>query len=136
MPERGLNRAEVLGRVGADPTVRYTSNGKAVASFPLATNKQWKRDGETHQHTEWHRIELWEGMAETVSRYVTKGSQLYISGELKTDQYEDQNGVTRSSTKIRGNFMILLGSKDGVGSQRNKKKFNTPPVPEDDDIPF
>lgn len=141
MPERGLNKVELIGRVGNDPDVRSIQSGKVVAMMNLATNDIWKKDGETHQRTEWHRLEMWEGLAETAGKYVKKGSRLYVEGSLRTDEYQDSEGLTRRTTKIRVRNMIMLdnrrdGNSHGDGSKQSDPYPNVGGSYDGDDIPF
>lgn len=109
MPERGLNKIMLIGRVGQDPDLRHTQSGKAVVSFSLATNEVWKdANGDVQQRTEWHRVEAWNNLAEIIAEYVTKGMKVYIGGSLKTDEWQDQEGQTRHTTKISANEMLMI----------------------------
>lgn len=124
MPERGLNKVMLIGRVGHDPDFRNTTSGAAVTVFSLATNRVWKdADGQTQQRTEWHRIEMWRNLAEISAQYVKKGSKLYICGEIRTDEWQDSDGLTRRTTKIVANEMLMLDGRDGTrGSSRNESE--------------
>lgn len=113
---RGINKVILVGNLGADPEVRYTPSGTAVANFNLATNESYKnRDGEMVEKTEWHRIVVWDRLAEICGEYLKKGSQVYIEGSLQTRQYEDKDGVTKYTTEIKCREMQILGSRDGAG---------------------
>ena len=121
-----MNTVILIGRLGQDPEVRYTPSGKAVASFSLATK-------EYNNETEWHRIEAWEKTAELCGEYLQKGREVAITGRLKTDSWEDQEGNKRYKTKVVAYQVEFLGKK---GSDQNKKT-DAPPMPGDDDeIPF
>ena len=124
-----LNRAELIGRLGADPEVRYTQNEAPVAVFSLATNEQWKdQNGETQERTEWHRIIAWDNLAKVCEEYLNKGKLVYVEGPLRTRSWEDNEGVTRRVTEIVARTIKML---DRAG----QKKDEVPP-PMDEDIPF
>ena len=119
-----LNKVMLIGNVGKDPEIRYlegnSPNGQAtkVARFPLATSERYRdRSGEQHENTEWHNIVAWRGLADTMERFVTKGTQLYIEGSLRTRKYTDQTGA-RYSTEIVADVIQLLGRRqDNPASQ-------------------
>ena len=113
---RGINKVILVGNLGSDPDVRYTPQGTAVANFNLATNEAYKdREGTLQEKTEWHRIVVWDRLAEICEKYLKKGSQVYIEGSLQTRQYEDKEGVTKYTTEIKAREMQILGSRDGAG---------------------
>ncbi len=113
---RGINKVILVGNLGSDPEVRYTPGGTAVANFNVATNESYKnRDGEQVEKTEWHRIVVWDRLAEICGEYLKKGSQVYIEGSLQTRSYEDKDGVTKYTTEIKCREMQILGSRDGAG---------------------
>jgi len=124
-----LNKAELIGRLGADPEIRYTQNEIPVAVFSLATNEQWKdQNGETQERTEWHRIIAWDNLAKICEEYLNKGKLVYVEGPLRTRSWEDKEGVTRRVTEIVARTIKML---DRAG----QKKDEVPP-PMDEDIPF
>lgn len=129
-----VNKALLLGNVGKDPEVRTTASGQSVASFSLATSRRWKdRDGNKQEQTEWHNVVAWGKLADVVSKYVTKGSKLYIEGRIETQSWDDKaSGAKKYKTQIVAEFLTMLGDgrKDG-GSAPSTGSF-----PEDDDIPF
>lgn len=112
---RGVNKVILIGNIGQDPEVRFTPSGSAVANISLATTDNWKdkNTGERQERTEWHRIVMFNRMAEIAQQYVKKGSRLYIEGRLQTRKWQDQNGNDRYSTEIVANDMQLLDSKGG-----------------------
>lgn len=136
-----VNKVILIGNLGADPELRYTPSGSAVASFNLATTERWKgKDGQPQEQTEWHRIVLWNRQAEIAKEYLRKGSPVYIEGRLQTRNYEDKEGIKRYVTEIVGMRMQLLGSR---GGQQGDSGTAPPPSPpqqdldsEDDDLPF
>lgn len=111
MSTRSVNKVILIGNLGRDPELRYTSSGQPVANFTLATNRQWTdREGQTQQEAEWHRIVAWGKLGEICHQYLTKGRQVYIEGRLQTRTWEDRDGQQRRSTEIVANQMVMLGS--------------------------
>lgn len=110
-----LNKVTLIGRLGADPEVRYMPSGGAVANISLATNFRWKdkQTGEKKESTEWHRVVFFNRLAEIVGEYLKKGGQVYIEGRLKTRKWQDQNGHDRYSTEIIATEMQMLDSRSG-----------------------
>lgn len=130
----GLNRVSLIGNLGEDPDLRFTQSGKQVANFSLATNEAWSRDGEKHEHTEWHRIVVWGAQAEAIAKYLKKGSQCYVEGRLRTRSWEDKDGNKRYTTEINANSVLFLGRAEGGGG--GSRRDAPPPAGADDDIPF
>ena len=98
-----INKVILLGRLGADPEIRRTRDGKPVASFRLATSEHWrdKTSGERREKTEWHTVVIFnEGLANTAERFLKKGSRVYVEGQLATRQWEDRRGIDRYTTEI------------------------------------
>jgi single-strand DNA-binding protein len=110
-----LNKVTLIGRLGADPEVRYMPSGGAVANISLATNFRWKdkQTGEKKESTEWHRVVFFNRLAEIVGEYLKKGGQVYIEGRLKTRKWQDQNGHDRYTTEIVATEMQMLDSRSG-----------------------
>ena len=158
---RGVNKVMLIGNLGADPEVRYTAGGAAVANVTLATAESWrdKESGEQQERTEWHRIVFFSRLAEIVGEYLKKGSQVYVEGRLQTRKWQDRDGNDRYTTEIVASEMQMLGSRGGGGSSsggfsnegqsgdaRSSSNANTnqssspkqePPMDDfDDDIPF
>ena len=106
----GVNKAILVGNLGKDPEMRYTPNGVAVCSFPMATSETYKdrNSGERITQTEWHNVVIWRGMAETAEKYLKKGSQVFIEGKIKTRSWEDQQGQKRYTTEVVADVMQLL----------------------------
>jgi len=134
-----VNKVILIGNLGRDPEVRYTPSGTAVANFSIATTENWtNKEGEQQSRTEWHRIEAWGRLGEICGEYLSKGRQVYIEGSIQTDQWEDQEGNKRQTTKIRAWKMQMLGSRgpaEPVPAEDDKPEG---PVtkPSEDDIPF
>jgi single-strand DNA-binding protein len=136
-----VNKVILVGNLGAEPEVRYTPSGKAVASFNVATREQWTgKDGEKSEKTEWHRIVAWARLGEICGEYLHKGSQVYIEGRLQTRTWEDRDGNKRSTTEIVAQTMQMLGSPGARGGSVKTREEGFPdeePVSiPDDDIPF
>jgi single-strand DNA-binding protein len=116
---RGLNKVMLIGNLGADPEVRYTPSGQAVATIRVATNRR-RRDpnGNMIDETEWHRVVAWERLAELAQNYLHKGRQVYVEGRLQTRQWTDQQGQQRYTTEIIANDITLLGGRgEGGGDE-------------------
>ncbi|MDE6046130.1 MAG: single-stranded DNA-binding protein [Alistipes sp.] len=108
-----VNKVILIGNVGADPEVRTTESGVKVARVRLATTERLfdRQANETREHTEWHTITLWRGLADVVDRYVRKGSQIYIEGRLRTRDWMDKDNNRRYTTEILADSMNLLGRR-------------------------
>jgi single-strand DNA-binding protein len=120
---RSLNKIMLIGNLGNDPEIRTTNNGSKVASFSLATTRQWNSaSGEKQEKTEWHKCIAWNtggkgtGLADIIERYVKKGDKLYVEGRVEYRQFEDKEKQTRYVTEINVREILLLGgSKGGSG---------------------
>ena len=115
---RSLNKVTLIGNLGADPEVRSTPGGNRVATFSLATSRQWNSpSGEKQEKTEWHRCVVWNSkvstLADIVERYVKKGDKLYVEGRIEYRQWQDKEGQTRYSTEINVRELIMLSSRSG-----------------------
>jgi len=135
-----VNKVILIGRLGADPEIRYTPSGAEVATFRMATSESWtNKNGEKEERTEWHRIVAWRGLAKICGEYLNKGKLVYIEGRLRTRAWEDREGNKRSTTEIEATDMKMLG---GAGEQKSKSKeaegeYSPPPPQKDEeDIPF
>ena len=108
-----VNKVILIGNVGMDPEVRTTENGVKVARVRLATTERLfdRQANETREHTEWHTVTLWRGLADIVDRYVHKGSQIYIEGRLRTRDWMDKDNNKRYTTEILADSMNLLGRR-------------------------
>lgn len=121
----------IIGNLGKDPEVRYTQSNKAVATLTVATSEKFKdNNGELQEKTEWHRVIVWNRLAEICQQYLKKGSKVYIEGKIQTNAWEDKDGQKRYTTEILGLTMTMLDSKGGGGSSAN----NTP-APEKENPP-
>jgi len=108
----GVNKVILIGNLGSDPEVRHLSSGSVVANFNIATSESYtNKNGERVTQTEWHRIELWDGLAKVAEQYLKKGQSVYIEGKLKTENWQDNDGNNRTTTRIRGLNMTMLGGR-------------------------
>ncbi len=114
-----VNKVILIGNLGADPEVRFTQSGTAVATLRLATTEKWKgQDGQMQEQTEWHRVVAWNRLAEICRDYLSKGSRIYIEGKLRTNKWQDQNGNDRYTTEIVAREMKMLSPRNaGDGSK-------------------
>ena len=155
---RGINKVILVGNLGADPETRYMPSGSAVTNLSVATSESWKdkQTGEQKERTEWHKVVMFDRLAEIAAEYLRKGSQVYIEGKLQTRKWQDRDGNDRWTTEIRANEMQMLGGRGGAGGgssfgggqqgggqQGGGQKgggSSAPPQPGpddfDDDIPF
>ena len=111
---RGINKAVIVGTLGKDPEIRYSSKGNAVVNLSVATNEAWKdrETGEAQERTEWHRIVIFGKLGEIASQYLKKGSQAYFEGRIKTSKWQDQGGNNRYTTEIVASEMQMLGRRN------------------------
>lgn len=116
-----VNKVILIGNVGIDPEVRTLEGGTKVARLRLATTERLydRQSGETKEHTEWHTVTLWRGLADVVDRYVRKGSQIYIEGRLRTREWVDKDNNKRTSTEILADVMNLLGRRSDNPASNN-----------------
>jgi len=156
---RSLNRATLIGNLGADPEVRSTSNGGRVATLSVATSRRWRNQaGEMQEKTEWHRVILWNNkgsnLADVAERYCRKGEKVFVEGAIEYRSWQDREGQTRYTTEIVGRELILLSGRggpdgsDSLGSSKVAAGTSAPPKDqsfddfpealdaEDDDLPF
>jgi len=146
---RGINKVIIVGNLGGDPETRYMPSGSAVTNLTVATNESWKdkQTGEQKDRTEWHKVAMFNRLAEIAAEYLRKGSQVYIEGKLRTRKWQDKNGQDRWTTEIIADEMQMLGGRGGSGggsapmsSGQDSGPPSTPPQADpddfDDDIPF
>lgn len=160
---RSLNKATLIGNLGADPEVRSTAGGVKVATLSVATSRQWTNQaGEKQEKTEWHRVVLWNskggrgsGLADIAEKYMKKGDRIYVEGRIEYRTWEDREGKTRYSTEINAREVLMLGSRgeraeNGAEGPRSRavqpavaetksESFDDFPEAldeEDDDLPF
>ena len=135
-----LNKVMLIGNLGADPEIRYTPSGAAVANFRMATKDQWtNKEGEKQERTEWHRIVAWRKLGEICGEYLHKGSLVYIEGGLQTRAWEDRDGNKRYTTEIvawRMQMLDRIGQRAEAESVEDRFPPEEPPDIPVDDIPF
>ena len=111
-----VNKVILVGNLGRDAEIRYTSGGTAVATLSLATTDIWTdKGGQRQEKTEWHRVVLWGKTAETLQEYLLKGRQIYVEGRLQTRQWDDRDGNKRYTTETRADRVVLLGGRGAGG---------------------
>ncbi|MEE9614365.1 MAG: single-stranded DNA-binding protein [Thermodesulfobacteriota bacterium] len=151
----GVNKAILVGNLGADPEIRYTPSGTAVVNFRIATSENWKdKEGQKQERTEWHRIVAFGKLAEICGEYLSKGKQVYLEGRIQTRQWDDRDGNKRYTTEVVANQMQMLGrvgdapakmpssgsssggSSSGGSSSGGASSAEEPPPPDMDDVPF
>ncbi len=148
MASRGVNKVMIVGNLGSDPEVRYMPSGGAVTNISVATSDTWKdkSSGEAQERTEWHRIVLFNRLAEIAGEYLRKGSKVFIEGGLRTRKWQDNSGQDRYTTEIVAREMQMLDSKSSGGAESTVDKkplenqapqHNNANIDDfDDDIPF
>ena len=150
----GLNKVVLIGNVGRDPELRHTAEGKALATFTLATTESWRNrtTGEKKEHTEWHRIVVFsDGLVDIIKNYVKKGTKLYLEGTLKSRKWVDNNGQERYTVDIvmqnHAAVLVLLDNKKSDtanieehkninNEDKSKNDSNTSNTELNDEIPF
>ena len=112
---RGINKVIIVGNLGQDPETRYMPSGSAVTNISVATSESWKdkQTGEQNERTEWHKVVMFDRLAEIAAEYLRKGSQVYIEGKLQTRKWQDRDGNDRWTTEVRANEMQMLGGRGG-----------------------
>ena len=148
---RGVNKVILVGNVGVNPELRHTPNDSAVTQLSIATSESWKdkATGETQERTEWHKVVLFNRLAEIAAQYVKKGSKIFIEGALRTRKWTDAQGVEKYTTEIIANEMQLLDSRSSTDTNdafdqsmpKNSHKPSSAPMAGndfdiEDDIPF
>jgi single-strand DNA-binding protein len=138
----GVNRVFLIGNLGRDPEVRYTTSGTAVANFTLATTERWSdpSSGERKEKTEWHRIVVWGKQAEIAGEYLRKGRQVCVEGSLQTREWTDREGNKRYTTEIRAQRFQMLGRPGEAPAGAPAEESSVVAEPDagfgEDDIPF
>jgi single-strand DNA-binding protein len=147
-----FNKIIIVGHLGRDPELRYTPQGTAVCNFSVATSeKRRDKSGEFQDITTWFRVTLWDKRAETAAKYLTKGSQVYVEGRIRVDEWTDRDGNNRYTLEVNGTDMQFIGSAAGRdsgyapgGPDEESVSDSAPPATSaaaaggstDDDIPF
>lgn len=149
---RGINKAILVGNLGADPEVRQTGGGTVVANLRIATTDVWKdkQTGDAKEQTEWHAVVLFGKLADIAGQYLRKGSQVYLEGRIRTRKWQDKTGADRYTTEIVASELQMLGGRaggSGAGDGSALPRAAAPaapaaaspvaPAPDlDDEIPF
>ncbi len=155
MAGSGVNKVILIGNLGANPELRYTPGGQAVANFRIATNEKWTdKSGQSQERTEWHRIVVWGKLAELCNQYLQKGRQVYVEGRLQTREWTDKENHKNYTTEVVAQQVTFLGGRDGAGAGAGGPRgrgeaspddgFGPPPPemggegpgPSSDDVPF
>ena len=123
---RNVNKVILLGNAGRDPDIQTTASGVKVAHLSLATSRRVPRDGEFEERTEWHRLTLWDRLAQLAEEYIRKGDRLYVEGRIEYDSFE-KNGVTVPTTEVVVRELVLLGATQSNASAQRA---------EEDDVPY
>ncbi len=132
-----LNKISIIGNLGADPEIRTLPTGSKVAQIRVATTESYKnKNGEKVEETEWHRIDLWEGLAGVTEQFLKKGDSVYIEGKLKSEKWTDSSGVERFSYKIRANVMQMLGKSQKSETSTPASTFTILSSEVNDGLPF
>ena len=153
----GVNKVILLGNLGQDPEVRSLPNGAKVANFSIATSDNYtNKEGVRIEQTEWHRIELWDNLANIAEQYLHKGDSAYVEGRIRTEEYTDKDGIVRKAVKIRGTALTLVGGRKPENQEGSSPapqaqatprpapapaptptpEFETPAGEGDDNLPF
>ncbi len=151
-----LNKALLIGHLGAKPEVKYTPSGTAVCELRIATSEKYTdKSGEKVEKTEWHRVVVWDKLAENCAKYLDKGRSVYAEGKIQTRKWQDKEGQDRYTTEIVAHDVKFLGGapggqQGGGGGESEPRKSGKPPARQpqhsepqddfgngsDDDIPF
>jgi single-strand DNA-binding protein len=137
------NKVILIGNAGKDPEIHHLDSGVAVVTMPVVTTERLKdRNGEWRETSEWHNVVFWRSLAESVEKYVRKGSQIFVEGKLRTRSWEDHNGQKKYITEIVAETLKVLSRRDNNNSQQsgqqNVKQSTTHISANDrvDDLPF
>ncbi len=116
----GVNKVILLGNLGQDPEIRNLPNGAKVATFSIATSERYtNKEGQVVDQTEWHRIELWDNLATIAEKYLKKGNATYVEGRIRTEEWQDKEGINRKGIKIRGTALTLVGGNNNNAEATN-----------------
>ena len=137
----------LIGNLGSDPEVRHLSTGSSVANFNIATSESYtNKSGERVTQTEWHKIELWDNLAKVAEQYLRKGSTVYIEGKLRTENWTDKEGISRTTVRVRATNMNLIGGRntEGVPTESSSNNYVKESIDQNivakegdiDDLPF
>lgn len=137
---RSLNKVQLIGNLTRNPELKYTPSGVAYCTFGLATNREWKVDGENKQQTDFHNIVAWQKLGELCSQLLKKGTKVYVEGRIQNREWDGQDGQKVRRTEIVIDDMIILDNKrDGVAANNDNQMEEQSDVMEQintDDLPF
>lgn len=129
----GVNKVLLLGNLGADPALRYSTEGSAVCTLSLATSRRWKnRDGKQQEDTQWHRVVAFGRTAETCKEHLVRGRQVFVEGRLQTREWE-KDGAKRWTTEVIAEQVTFVGGARGTSEP---PPDSGPPPGDDDRLPF
>lgn len=144
-----VNKVILIGNLGADPEIRYTQSGTAVANMRIATNESWTdKQGNRQDRTEWHRVVAWGKTGELCAEYLAKGRSVYLEGRLQTREWTNKEGQKQWTTEIVAEKVVFLSTGNARGERRDSRdgypggvghgyqQHSGPEFPADDDIPF
>src|SRR5690606_25402440 len=127
-----VNKVMLLGRLGADPELRFTAEGNPILSFRMATTEAWTdRSGQKNEKTEWHRVVFWKKTAEQLARILLKGGRAFVEGTLRTREWQDRDGSKRTTTEIHADYIIAVDRKPRQSDPNERGSYA-----DDDPIPF
>lgn len=138
---RSLNKVQLIGNLTRTPELKYTPSGSAYCTFGIATNREWKVDGENKQQTDYHNIVAWQKLGELCAQLLKKGTKVYVEGRIQNREWDGQDGQKVKRTEIVIEDMIILDSKKGAADSNTKEES----VPQEvnsideintDDLPF
>lgn len=122
---RTLNKVMLIGNVGKNPELKFTPSGIPVASLRLATSETWRdKDGKLQEHTDWHTVIAWRGLAEVIHKLVSKGSRIYVEGKIQTRTFEDKTGVRKHVVEILAENMLILEHKKVKDDNLDQTDYN------------
>lgn len=129
-----INKVILIGNLGADPEVRFSKDGKKIATMRLATTESWKdKTGERQERTEWHRVVCFsEGLSKIIEQYVKKGSKIYVEGQLRTRKWQETNGPNQT-VQDRYTTEVVLDGFNGAMTMLDKKVMHQKPIPRESD---
>ena len=117
----GVNKVIIIGRLGADPDSKVIPSGSTVTRLSIATSESWTdKQGQKQERTEWHRVVVWNRLAEICAKYLAKGRQVYVEGQLRTQSWEDQQGQKRYTTEVVGSNVQFLSSNQDISPQGSR----------------
>lgn len=133
---KGVNKVILIGNLGINPVLKHTANGNPVINLSVATTTSWKDVATStfSEKTEWHRVVIYNKLANALEKYLRKGVKVYVEGFLRTNKWTDNTGVVRYSTEIVANTLLLLSSRDDTKKELSKEKDSVEFF--DDDLPF